>query len=293
MCRCWTCRSLRSSWSTAPATRTGRRPWTSPVSWAGCRWRWSRQPRTCRPAGSSLAGYLALFRQRRADLLGRGEPIGHTRTVATTWTLAFERPAAHRAGRGRTAAAAGVLRARGDPASPAAATPPGLAEPLGEEVVPVLAPLMEDPLAADDAIAALRRYSLLTPAADGSVSVHRLVQAVTADQMPAELAGAWRQAAATLIEAAIPDDTRQPAPGRFSPRCCHTPRRPSRMKATAWRVSPATCRPPGVTRPLASSTSGCLRGSEGLFGSGASGHPDHPRQPGPLDRGGGGCGRGP
>ena len=139
-------------------------------------------------SGDSLAGYLASFRQRRADMLARGEPTGYSKTVATTWALAFERPAAGRAGRGRPAAAAGVLRARGDPAAPAAATPPGLAGRLGEEVAPVLAPLLEDPLAAGDAIAALRRYSLVTPAADGSVSVHRLVQAVTADQMPAELA---------------------------------------------------------------------------------------------------------
>ena len=29
--------------------------------------------------------------------------------------------------------------------------------------------------------------------------------------MPAELAGQWQQAAAALIEAAIPDDPRQPA----------------------------------------------------------------------------------
>jgi len=42
------------------------------------------------------------------------------------------------------------------------------------------------------------------------VSVHRLVHAVTADQMPAELAQAWRQAAAALIEAAIPTDTELP-----------------------------------------------------------------------------------
>ena len=74
----------------------------------------------------------------------------------------------------------------------------------------MLAPLLEDPLAAGDAIAALRRYSLVTPAADGSVSVHRLVQAVTADQMPAELARQWRQAAAAVIEAAIPGDTDPP-----------------------------------------------------------------------------------
>ena len=75
----------------------------------------------------------------------------------------------------------------------------------------MLVPLLEDRLAAGDAIAALRRYSLVTPAGDGSVSVHRLVQAVTADQMPAELAGQWRQAAAALIEAAIPADTELPA----------------------------------------------------------------------------------
>ena len=57
---------------------------------------------------------------------------------------------------------------------------PGLADELGPEVAPVLVPLLEDPLAAKDAVAALRRYSLISPAADGSVSVHRLVQAVTA-----------------------------------------------------------------------------------------------------------------
>ena len=87
---------------------------------------------------------------------------------------------------------------------------PSLAARLGEQVAPVLVPLLEDDLVAGDAIGALRRYSLVTPAGGGSVSVHRLVQAVTADQMPAELASQWRQAAAALIEAAIPADTRPP-----------------------------------------------------------------------------------
>ena len=57
---------------------------------------------------------------------------------------------------------------------------------------------------------ALRRYSLITPAGDGLVSVHRLVQAVTLDQMPADVARQWRQAAAALIEAAIPANTEPP-----------------------------------------------------------------------------------
>ena len=41
--------------------------------------------------GESLAGYLASFRQRRPDMLGRGEPTGYGKTVATTWALAFAR----------------------------------------------------------------------------------------------------------------------------------------------------------------------------------------------------------
>ena len=91
----------------------------------------------------------------------------------------------------------------------------------------MLAPLLENPLAAKDAIAALRRYSLVSAPADGLVSVHRLVQAVTLDQMPRELAAEWQQAAAVVVEAAIPDDPEQPESWRTSRSCCHTPRRPS------------------------------------------------------------------
>ena len=160
--------------------------------------------------GDTLAGYLALFRQRRAELLARGEPAGYSKTVASTWALAFDRLQQTAPG------AVGLLRLLAFCAPEAIPLRlllqprPRLAGRLGDEVAPVLAPLLEDPLAAGDAIAALRRYSLVTPAADGSVSVHRLVQAVTADQMPAELAGEWQQAAAALIEDAIPGDTGLP-----------------------------------------------------------------------------------
>jgi tetratricopeptide (TPR) repeat protein len=160
--------------------------------------------------GDSLAGYQAAFLQRRPQMLNRGEPTGYTGTVATTWRLAFEDLQ-------RVAPAAGGLLRLLAFCAPEAVPlrlllqpRPGLAGRLGEEVTPVLAPLLEDTLAAGDAIAALRRYSLVTPAGGGSVSVHRLVQAVTVDQMPAELASQWRQAAAALIEAAIPADTQLP-----------------------------------------------------------------------------------
>jgi hypothetical protein len=42
-------------------------------------------------AGDTLAGYVGLFQQRRADMLSRGEPAGYRGTVATTWALAFAR----------------------------------------------------------------------------------------------------------------------------------------------------------------------------------------------------------
>ena len=39
--------------------------------------------------GGTLTEYLDLFRQRRAEMLRRGEPTGYPGTVATTWALAF------------------------------------------------------------------------------------------------------------------------------------------------------------------------------------------------------------
>ena len=160
--------------------------------------------------GDSLAAYLASFLRRRPEMLSRGEPTGYPGTVATTWRLAFGDLAEAAPG------AAGLLRLLAF-CSPEAIPLrlllqplPDMAGQLVEQVAPVLTLLLEDPLAAGDAVAALRRYSLISPPADGSVSVHQLVQAVTADQMPAELAGQWRQATATLIEAAIPRDTDLP-----------------------------------------------------------------------------------
>ena len=161
--------------------------------------------------GDSLAGYLALFRHRRAEMLARGELTGYSKTVASTWALALDRL------QQTEPRAVGLLRLlaffapEAIPLRLLLQPRPGLAERLGQEVAPVLVPLLEDRLAAGDTIEALRRFSLVTLARDGLASVHRLVQAVTADQIAAKLARQWRQAAAAVIEAAIPDDPRQPA----------------------------------------------------------------------------------
>ena len=162
-------------------------------------------------AGESLAGYLALFLQRRLDLLDHGEATGHPETVAATWALAFER-LQHTYPYG-----IGLLRLMAFCAPEAVPLGmllqprPGLDERLGHQVAPALAPLLADPVAVGDAIASLRRYSLVTPAANRSASVHRLVQTVTADQMLVELAAAWQEATTAVIEAALPENPGDPA----------------------------------------------------------------------------------
>jgi Tetratricopeptide repeat len=161
-------------------------------------------------SGGSLAGYLASFRKRRPEMLAHGETGEYGKTVATTWSLAFtdmERSAPR---------AVGLLRLLAfcapEPVPLRLLLQPqrGMTRGLSRKVAKVLAPLLSDELAAGDAVATLRRYSLVTLAGDGLVLVHRLVQAVTADQMPEGLRQRWRAAAATVIEAAIPVYTGPP-----------------------------------------------------------------------------------
>ena len=71
--------------------------------------------------------------------------------------------------------------------------------------------MLGDQVAAGDAITALRRYSLITPAGDDLVLVHRLVQATTRAQLTAQTASRWKQAAAALVDAAVPANGQLPA----------------------------------------------------------------------------------
>ncbi len=163
--------------------------------------------------GTTLARYLPMFRTRQADLLARGEVAGHPADVAATFGLALSRLAED------APAAAGLVRLLAFLAPEpvpltlllADAQAAGLLDP---EVAATVGPLLGDPVAAGDAITALRRYSLVSPAGDGLVLVHRLVQAITRAQLPAETAGQWEQAAAALVEGAVPADAQLPAAWR-------------------------------------------------------------------------------
>jgi hypothetical protein len=153
--------------------------------------------------GTSVARYLLLLRERQTDLLARGDAPGHPTDVAATLGLALSRL------EGEAPTAARLMRLLAFLAPEpvpmdlllTSEQAPGW---LGPETVTILGPLLGDPLATRDAIIALRRYSLITPAGDGLVLVHRLVQAITRAQLRVEAAAKWEQAAAALVEAAIP-----------------------------------------------------------------------------------------
>ena len=159
-------------------------------------------------SGRGMAEYLGLFRARRAELLAKGDPAEYDKRVSTTWAVAFTEL-------GQAGPTAGLLRLLACCAAEDIPLPlllrPGLsAEDFDAVVGPVLMPLLEDELARDEAVAGLRRFSLISAPRGGLVSVHRLVQAITLDQLPAEEAEAWREAAAAVIGAALPDDPADP-----------------------------------------------------------------------------------
>ncbi|MFD9949585.1 AAA family ATPase [Nonomuraea sp. NPDC059023] len=132
--------------------------------------------------GTTMAGYLALLRERRAELLAHGQPWGYRQRVASTWQLSFDQLA---------------------DADPSAIALLRLLACYAPENIPYRMLLSEHAfgelpsgeLAVNTAISALRRYSLISRPADGLVSVHRLVQAVTLDQLTPDQQQGRRQVA--------------------------------------------------------------------------------------------------
>ena len=134
-------------------------------------------------AGRSIAGYLALFRGRRrrparprGDLRVRQAGHHHLSTGL--------RPT--RAGRSGAISLLRLLACCAPEQIPLTLLlqpRPELVPALDPDVARLLLPLLDDPLAADGAVAALRARSI-SPPAEGAVSVHRLVPG--RDPRPAE-----------------------------------------------------------------------------------------------------------
>jgi tetratricopeptide (TPR) repeat protein len=148
-------------------------------------------------AETTLEHYLVLFRERRLDLLKRGRPsTDYPNTVATTWDLAFTRL--------ETESPSGVALLQlcaffGPDAIPRDAIIAG-AEHLPE----ALRDTVNDGLAFDDAVGAIRRYSLIDVSGESTLSMHRLVQAVVRDRLHLSARERWAGAAVELLLLAFP-----------------------------------------------------------------------------------------
>lgn len=145
-----------------------------------------------------LAEYLAMF-ARREELLERGTPTEYPGTIATTWALAFDRIA-------ETEAAPQLLRlcAFLDPDS----IPIDLLAVKTSQLPSPLTDIVDDPIARNEVISLLRRFSLVERKGE-TLSLHRLVQAVTRKNLTAQDRRAWAARALQTVRAAFPQG---PAP---------------------------------------------------------------------------------
>jgi hypothetical protein len=161
--------------------------------------------------GCSLAEYQRLYQRRRADLLAerRGQLVDdHPLPVATTWSLSFAQVEQ------KSPAAADLLRLCTFLAPDA--IPEEMITQGAEYLGPQIAPVGADSYLLNQAIEALRAYSLLRREASSgttpSLSVHRLVQAVLKDQMDEQSRQQWAQRAVRAVNAAFPDIEHQTWP---------------------------------------------------------------------------------
>ncbi len=164
-------------------------------------------------SGAPINLYLELFEKRRHELLRRSA-LGETApTVSTTWDIAFEEAQSRSPAAGELLRLAAFLAADDIPRE-------GLA-PGAEYLPPALAEAVSDPLVLDEAIAALRRCSLIE-AQESTLSVHRLVQAVVRDRLSDEEYAMWAEAAVRVVYEGLSADledagTGSPDRGRFLP----------------------------------------------------------------------------
>lgn len=140
----------------------------------------------------SLSGYLDLYRFRRAKLLGwKSESSSYPASVATTWSLSFEKVEQ------LSPAAADLLRLCAF-LSPDA-IPEGVLIASSDEPGTSLQQ-MRDIFILNEAIGVLRRFSFVRRDPDArTLSIHRLVQAVLMDKMDEETQRQWAERTVSAV----------------------------------------------------------------------------------------------
>ena len=148
-------------------------------------------------AQKTLLGYLALFRQHHLDVLKRGKPAsGYPATVGTTWELSFQRLEVESPGGAVLLQFCSFLGPDDIPRDLIATDLAQLPESLRETV--------NDPLAFDEAVSAIRRYSLIEVRGDSTLSMHRLVQAVVRDRLEISERRRWVVIAVNVVNNMFP-----------------------------------------------------------------------------------------
>lgn len=145
--------------------------------------------------GASLSEYLEIFKQRRRDLWKREADVAQV-TVATTLGLAMEKVIAADPAAGELLTFYSFLAPEDIPRD--------LLDGVDAELLtPPLAELSADRLRRNDAIAALRQYSLVATH-DEFCDVHRLLQFVVRDGLSEEEADAWSERVVVVVSAVLP-----------------------------------------------------------------------------------------
>jgi nucleoside phosphorylase/tetratricopeptide (TPR) repeat protein len=142
--------------------------------------------------GDTIGHYLELFRTRRQELLKRGKlSQDYPDTVATTWELSFQKAQA-----ASPEAAADLLNLCAFLAPDD--IPKKLLEQGAAHLPKFMAAAIQDPVKFDDALAILRRYSLMEVSND-ALAEHRLVQAVVRDRLDKKGKEKWAGALVDLL----------------------------------------------------------------------------------------------
>jgi tetratricopeptide (TPR) repeat protein len=147
-----------------------------------------------------LQGYLRLFQARGVQLLKeQGEFVpDHPKSVATTWSLSFEKV------KQANAAAAELLRFCAFLAPDA--IPEELFAESAADLGPTLEPVVADPSRLNTAIRELLKYSLVQRDPETqTLSIHRLVQEVLKDQMDKETQRLWGERTVRAVSNVFPD----------------------------------------------------------------------------------------
>jgi tetratricopeptide (TPR) repeat protein len=146
--------------------------------------------------------YLASFQRQRLSLLNKAQPRTgeYPASVASTWALNFQEVE-------QNPVAADVLRVSAFLSSEA--IPLELLTEGASQLGPVLAgalAISEDPLALNEALEPLTRYSLIRLDVDTrTYSMHRMVQEVLKNQLGAEQQAHWAERVVRAVEQSFPE----------------------------------------------------------------------------------------